>query len=410
MIRKIIVPIIVLALCGAITYGLVTSKPEVETKETPVFAPLVRALVVEPRTMTFTVEAQGTVVPRTESSLVARVAGQVEAVAPDFEVGGFFRRGEVLVRLDARDFELAVEQAAAQVAQAEVVLAQQEAEAEVAKEEWEELGVGEPSALTLRQPQVAQAKAALAAARAQLAKAELDLERTRIRAPFEGRVRQKSADLGQFLAPGTPVARIHGTDYAEIRLPVPDDALRFLDLDYGSQSAGSRTVEGPRVTLTTELAGELQSWQGRVVRSEGELDPRSRMLPLVARVEDPYGRRSTAEEGKPPLMVGLFVEATIEGMTRDRIFVVPRSALRPGDEVLVIDGEDRLRFRPVEVLRREGESLILSGGLEAGERVCVSPLDVAVDGMKVRVTLEEGETAAEETEPTTTDATEEVAS
>lgn len=384
MLRKVVLPLLVLALCSAITYGLVTSKPEVVTKETPLFAPLVRAEVVQAKSVTFTVAAQGTVLPRTESSLVARVGGQVEAVAPEFEVGGFFHRGEVLLRLDARDYELGVEQAAAQVAQAEVAVAQQEAEAAVAREEWSELGEGEPSALTLRQPQVAQAKAALAAARAQLAKAELDLDRTKIRAPFAGRVRQKSADLGQFLAPGTPVARIHGTDFAEIRLPVPDHELRFLDLPYGGA-----TDHGPAVTLTAVLAGEPQSWQGRVVRSEGELDPRSRMLPLVVRVDDPYGRRSGAGEDGPPLMVGLFVDATIEGVTRDGLFIVPRSALRQGDEVLVIDAEDRLRFRPVEVLRRDGDHVVLSHGLEAGERVCVSPLDVAVDGMKVRVTLEE---------------------
>ena len=379
MFRKILAPVVILALCGAITYGLVTSKPEVETRERPTYAPLVRVQTLASQTVEFDVVAQGTVVPRTESQLVAQVGGEVVEVSKSFEAGGFFRRGEVLLRLDRRDYELAVDQARSLVAQAEVALAQQQAEAEVAAAEWHELGEGEPSALTLRQPQVAQARAALAAAEAQLSRAELDLERTAIRAPYAGRVRQKSVDLGQFLARGTPLGRIHATDVAEVRLPVPDDELAFLDLDLGATSR-----PGPEVTLGAELAGRWQTWDGRVHRSEGELDPRTRMLPLVVRVEDPYGLRSK-DDGRSPLMVGLFVEATITGHSRDGLFVVPRSAIRDGDRVLVVDAEDRLRFRAVEVLRLQGDTAVLGDGIEAGERLCVSPLDVAVEGMTVRV-------------------------
>lgn len=383
MLKRILIPVIILTLCGAITYGLVATKPEVETRPTPTTVPLVSVESVDRQAVQFVVDAQGTVLPRTESTLVSRVAGEVVEIAPSFEVGGFFRQGQVLLRLDAKDYELTVDQAEAQVAQAELVLVQQEAEARIARDEWDSLGQGEASPLTLRQPQVAQAKASLAAAEAQLEKARLDLERTVIRAPFAGRVRAKLADRGQYLAPGTRVATVHAIDYAEVHLPVSVDELHYLDLPLAYRDGGS---QGPEVTLSARVAGRVQRWSGRIVRSEGEIDPRTRMLNLIARIEDPYGRRSASDSSTEgaPLMVGLFVDAEIHGRDQTDVAVLPRKVLRSDDQVLVVDAEDRLRFRTVEVLRTDGDQVIIGEGLQVGERVCVSNLDVVVDGMLVR--------------------------
>ena len=383
--KKIIFPIAVLLVSALATAALVRTRPQVETREVVTLAPLVRAMTVERRDLALDVRAQGTVLPRTETTLVAQVAGEVVAVSPRFEVGRFFARGEVLVELDRRDYQVAVRRARAQVAQARVQVEQQEAEAAVAAEEWSDLGgEGEPSPLVLRQPQVAQARSALAAAEAELEKAELDLERTRIRAPFAGRVRSKRVDLGQFVGPGTPLATVHATDYAEVRLPVPDDQLAFLELPFAYRNVGS-AQPGPAVVLLGRFGGEIHTWEGRIVRTEGELDPKSRMLNLVARIEDPYERAAEDPE-RPPLAVGMFVAAEIAGRPAAGVVVLPRSALRPGHEpqVLVVDGEDRLRFRDVEVLRLDREEAVIAAGLEAGERVCVSPLDVVTDGMEVR--------------------------
>ncbi len=386
-VKKAVIPIVIIAVSALATRALVRSKPQVETRSVEPLAPLVRVIEAARQDLVLDVRAQGTVLPRTETTLIAQVAGEVTRVSSNFETGGFFVRGDTLIELDPRDYQVAVRRARALLAQAQLLVVQQEAEAQVAIEEWQQLGEGEPSALVMRQPQVAQARAGLEAAEAELEKAELDLERTRIRAPFDGRVRAKRVDRGQFLTPGAPLATIHATDYAEIRLPVADDQLAYLDLPFAYRTAPrAASKAGPAVTLKASFGRELHSWQGRIVRTEGELDSRSRMLNLVARIEDPY-EPSATDPGRPPLAVGLFVEAEIEGRPAAGVIVLPRSALRPegdGYQLLVVDHDSRLRFRDVEVLRLDGEQATIGDGLEAGETVCISPLDVATDGMKVR--------------------------
>ncbi len=383
--KKLFLPILIIFLSALATWALVQSKPEVETQNVEPLAPLVSVQTVSFEDLTFDVNAQGTVLPRTETTLIAQVAGAVTSVSSHFETGGFFSRGEVLATLDKRDYEVAVRRASAQVAQAQLALVQQEAEAQLAVEEWQELGeAGEPSLLVTRQPQLAQARAGLEAARAELEKAELDLDRTRIRAPFDGRVRSKQVDRGQFLAPGTPLATIHATDYAEIRLPVPDDQLTYLALPFLHRDSKDKTP-GPEATLSASFGRQRYIWQGRIVRTEGELDSRSRMLNLVARVENPYDSGGHPE--RPPMAVGLFVEAMIRGRAADNVAVLPRVALRSTGEthqVLVVDNGDRLRFRDVEVRRLQGEQVVIGEGLVEGERVCVSPLEVVTEGMRVR--------------------------
>ena len=381
--KTLILPFLIVLLSALATWALVQTKPQIETRDVAPLAPLVRVQEAVRASLAFDVQAQGTVLPRTETTLIAQVAGAVISVSANFETGGFFSRGEVLARLDPRDYEVAVRRAEAQVAQAKLALVQQEAEAEVAIEEWQQLGEGEPSALVARGPQVAQARAALAAAEAELEKADLDLDRTHIRAPFDGRVRSKQVDLGQFLTPGAPLATVHATDYAEVRLPVPDDQLAYLDLPFTHRDSGRRP--GPEAVLWARFGQERHSWRGRIVRTEGELDSRSRMLNLVARVENPYD--SGGNPDRPPLAVGLFVEAEISGRPAEDVIVLPRSALRVnGDayQILVVDDEDRLRFRDVEVRRLQGEEAVIGQGLAEGERVCVSPLDIATEGMRVR--------------------------
>ncbi|MCP3959761.1 MAG: efflux RND transporter periplasmic adaptor subunit [bacterium] len=374
---------------GAMT--LVQSKEPVQTVRPEKVLPLVNVVPVRIDAVPLTVSAQGTVLPRTETTLASQVAAQVVAVSPHFEAGGFFERGEILVRLDRRDYELAVEGAGARVSQAELRLVQQQAEARVAAEEWRQLGDGEPDPLVLREPQMAEARAVLKAAEAELGMARLALERTAIRAPFAGRVRGTRVDVGQYLTPGEEVAQVHAIDYAEVRLPVPDRQLAFIDLPLAHQGDGN----GPIAHLSANFTGKHTAWQGRIVRAEGELDRRSRMMHLVARVEDPYGRKQT---GQPPMAVGLFVDAEIAGRTVVGA-LLPRAALRDGDRVLVVDADERLRWRDVDVLRTEKESVLISDGLETGERVCVSPLEVVVDGMEVRTAEIEGIVPASTTEP-----------
>jgi RND family efflux transporter MFP subunit len=348
----------------------------------------VRVVRAEPKAVQFVVRTQGTVVPRTESDLVPQVSGEVVWVSPDLVSGGFFEKNEALVRIERADYEVELQSTRAAVARTRSEFDRAQTELERQRRLKEE-GVASQARIDDAQNAYRVSEAALREARARLTRARRDLERTELRAPFEGRVRSEDVDPGQFANRGTPMATLYAVDYAEVRLPLPDRELRYLDLALGiPHGADGMASPGPEVRLRAEFAGREHVWMGRIVRTEGEIDARSRMVNVVARVEDPYDLHDASEQ--PPLAVGLFVEAEILGRTVEGVYPLPRAALRAGgggepDSVHVIDAEGRLRIRPVEVLRTERERVVITRGLEAGERVSLSPLRAVVDGMSVRV-------------------------
>ena len=345
-------------------------------------------ITVRPETVRLTVGAEGTVRPRTETEMAPEVSGRVVEISPSLAAGAFFEEGDVLLKIDPREYELEVVRSRAAVAQAELRVATEEQEAQVARKEWESLGEGEPTSLVLREPQIAEAKAALASARAALDRAKYDLERTIVRVPYAGRVWEKRVDRGQFVTRGSPIARIYSVDLAEVQLPIPDSELAFVDLPLAYRGRSGK-ANMPRVTVRATFAGKQHEWRGRIVRTEGEIDAQSRMVRAVAQIEDPYGY--TGHPGRPPLAVGMFVEAEIQGRWARNVVFLPRTALRAGDQVLVVDEESRMRFRPVEILRAETDRVIVRSGLKEGERVCDSILEAAVDGMKVRTVEQESD-------------------
>ena len=373
------VAIIVAAALGART--MVNLRPDAPTRPPMVIIPQVRVVEVELTEVTLTVKSQGTVEPRTQSQLVPEVSGRIIEVSPSFVAGGFFEAGDVLFKTDPHDYEQALVQRNAEVESARLHIAQEEAEAEVAQWGWDRGGTGQARSLTLREPQIASAKAELAAAKANLETAQRNLERTEVRAPFSGRVRQKNVDVGQFVTVGAPVARIYAVDAAEVRLPLPNEDLAYLDLPLNYRGESGR-IRGPAVTLRAEFAGRIHEWQGRIVRTEGEIDPQTRMVHVVAEVQNPYGRGP--DPTRPPLAAGMFVEAEIVGRTVEHVAIVPRAALRGPSQVLVVDVNRRLRFRDVEVLRATTNELFILGGLETGDRVNVSPVEAVSEGMEVR--------------------------
>jgi RND family efflux transporter MFP subunit len=229
-ILKIVLPLVLVVAGALIAVALVKNRSAPERLPPEVTWPLVRVQSIEFQDLRMTVKSQGTVNPRTESALVPEVSGRVIEISDSFVSGGFFAEGDVLLRIDPHDYEQALVQARAQVAQADLLLARELAEQEVANEEWEELGADDPApALTSRKLQVADAEARLSSAKAALVRAERDLERTAVQAPYEGRVREKHVDLGQFVNRGNAVGTLYAVDYAEIRLPLPDQDLAFLD-------------------------------------------------------------------------------------------------------------------------------------------------------------------------------------
>ena len=378
---RVVLPLAVLSVAVLAAVVLVRTRPPVATQPPTIEPPGVRVHQVTLDEVPLTVTSQGTVRPRTESQLVSEIAGRVIWVAPSFAEGGFFETNDVLVRIDTFDYEQAIVAARSQLAQARLMLAQEEAEADVAAREWAELGRGDPRALTLREPQLEDARASVAAAEANLERAERDLERAEIVAPYAGRVRRKNVDVGQFVTVGASVATIYAVDLAEVRLPLPDEELAFLDLPLSYRDSTNQRT--PAVTLRATFAGEIHEWDGRIVRTESEIDPVSRMVHVVAEVRDPYA--AGLNPNRPPLAVGMYVEAEIEGRTVRDVAVVPRAALRGAGQVVVVGADDRISFRSIDILRTTTETMYVREGLEPGELVAVSPLDAATDGMRVQL-------------------------
>lgn len=374
---KILLPVVILGLTGLAVFLLIKNKQEIKPEPVVEVIPLVEVMSVKPGPHKFKVRSQGEVTARTEIDLVGEVSGRIEWVAEGFADGGFFREGEPLLRIDRRDYEVAATQADAAVAQARVVLERELAEAKVAKKEWEALGKGQASALLLREPQLAQAQAGIRSAEAALDKATLDLARCEIKAPFSGRLRMKHAGIGQVISRGVPVARIYAVDFVEIRLPLPLDELAYLDFAIGENEPDHQ----PTARVTAELGGNRCEWPGKLIRTAGNIDGQTRMLTGVVRVDDPYGLNG--QKSRTPLPLGLFVDAEIDGREMMDVYRVPRAAMRGRDEVMVVDAEDRLRFREVEILRLLTSEALFTRGIEEGDRICVSLLDAPVDGMKV---------------------------
>lgn len=389
---KILLPILVL-LTGAVgAYAIVSHRPALETQSAKAEPPLVSVVRAEPQTVRLNVRSQGVVMPRNEIDWVAEVAGKVIRLNPDFVAGGFFETGEELVGLDPRDYDQAVLAAEAQLAEARRRLAQEEAEAEQARSEWQALGEGQPSPLILHEPQLAEARAKLKAAEADLVKARVQRSRCELHAPFAGRVLAKYVGLGQYVQPGEKLARVYATDVAEVRLPVSTDQLGYLDLALGRPNG--QGMVGPKVTFTTELGGAEQRWEGRIVRSEAQVDEETGLLHLVAAVREPY-----AQTYPQPLLAGLFVKAEIEGRIRDKLFVLPPGAINASQEAMLVDGNQRLHIRRLDILRHEADRVLVKSGLTEGDRVVISGVPVPVEGMRVRLEAgdarpEEGETAA----------------
>jgi RND family efflux transporter MFP subunit len=354
------------------------SGPKMQPQPPSAIPPLVRVVEAEPRAVQMTSHTHGTVVPRTESDLVPEVDGRVTAVSPSLVSGGFFNQGDVLLEIEPVDYEVALEQARAGLARAESDL--ENARKSLTRiQDLVRRGAASDSDRDDAANRERIAQATLREARARLSRAERDLDRTRLVAPYQGRVRNERVDVGQFVKRGNPVATIYAVDFAEVRLPIQDEELAFLDLPLG-YTGGESSIPIP-VTLRARFAGVEHEWLGEVVRTEGELDPATRMVHVVARVPEPYVSRN----GRPPLSVGLFVDADIQGKTLSDVVILPRSALRGGDQVLVVDQDERLRFRPVDVYRVAEEEVYIVGGLTMGERVCISPLQSTSDGMLVRV-------------------------
>ena len=367
----------------AIAFIMVRLRPEPPLREPPSRIPFVTTAPAVAEEGAIPVYGAGTVRPQAEIDVAAQVNGKVAWVNPAFQGGGRLRAGQVLFRIDDADYRNRVQQARANVAAQEVALLQADEDARIARAEYElfrkrhpEASSGEANPLTLREPQLAAARAGLARDSAALADAELALSRTEVLAPFNGIVRSEAVDLGQFVAAGQGVGRLYAADAVEVVVPVSDaEAALIPDLWRLSAGDGNRRV---RTTVSAEYGEQNHEWEGYVDRAEAALDEQTRTIDVIVRVPGPFSGTG------PPLLVGQFVEVRIEGVAPERYFTVPRAALRTGNEVWALRANNLVTIVPVKVLQRSDEVVYVTGALEADQAVVVSGIQIATDGMVVR--------------------------
>ena len=393
---KYLLPVAVIAVALLSAKFIGANKPEPEVRDTQVSMAKVDATRLSRTRYPVVIRSQGLVQPTLANTLVPAVAGTVIDINDAFVVGGTFASGDILLEIDPQDYEIALKQAQANLAQADAQLLEQEALADQAKVEWQSMGRrGKPSPLNLRVPQLAAASANRDAALAQVRQAELDLERTRVVAPYNGMVSERLVDPGQFVARGAPVGTIHSTHAVDIRLPLSNRQLTYLNMPSSmspssmspssmspsSMSDSGASVAAPNVELSASIGTSQQLWTGSLIRAEG-IDATTQQLNVIARIQDPY------TQSDRPLRVGQFVQALIEGQVLEDVFVIPRAALREEREVLVIDKNDEIQRRAVVVAWSDDDVAAIRDGLEEGEVLVLTPMSTVSDGTPVRATID----------------------
>jgi RND family efflux transporter MFP subunit len=383
MLSRIILPIVIIAISTAAAVWMFMHKDPPQTIDKKPPSMLVDVMRVHAANEKITVKTQGSVTPRTQTTLISEVSGLITEVSAAFVAGGFFSKGDVLVRIDDRNYRAEVKRAQAAVRAAETNVTRETGLADYAREDWERAQSVLRSSkaatdLAMRKPQQAEALASLEFAKADLEKREGDLDRTVIRAPYDGLVREKRADIGQFVNSGTPLAVTFSVEVAEIRLPLPDSQLPYLNLDEHELVQG----RGPGVVLSANIGGQLNSWQGRIIRTEGIFDERSRVLYLVAQIDDPYNRYS--QKWQHSLRMGTFVEAAIEGKRLDNVIRLPRTALRRDNKIWTVSDNDTLRPVTVEIAHADEQSVLIRSGLISGQLICLTVPENPFPGTPVR--------------------------
>ena len=373
---KYLRPLIIIGIStviAAVLYMLGQISPDAIQEKDPMD---VNVQILTPIDYQIKIKSTGTTTPITQTVLTSEVGGEVIYRSKKFSEGSSVISGEILAKIDDTDLQLQYKNALLQLASAEVQFAVQQAEAEIAQEAWDQVGEGIPQELTTKKPQLKQAKAALEVAKAQVQSAEKKLNKTEITAPYTGRIQNINIDLGSTIIPGQPVGSMYTSNEIEVTLSVKDSDLQFLDIpmDGRKLNPDQKSI----VVIKSLYKGEMQEWAGNLERVDGVIDPMTRMIKLIANFKNNF-----IEETKPILPIGLFVEAEINGKQLEDIFMIPNSALTPNDELLFLNQDDALEIRKVSILTKMKNHILVKEGMKAGERVVVSKLSIATNGMLV---------------------------
>ena len=392
MLKKLL-PFVIIAASLVVAVTLSMTRPDAEQNEPLQLSVVVDAITVSAQDAYISVSSQGTVAPRTQTTLVSEVSGRVVEVSPAFVAGGFFNEGDVLIKLDDQNYLAAVSRAQASVASANSQLEQEKGQGDVAQREWDRMSAEEQSRIRakefyLRKPQLQEAVARLESAQADLQQAVTDLNKTTIIAPYDGLVSSKNTDIGQYVTTGASIAETFAVDYAEGRLPIPESKISFLDLPShtGNLNAADNMQSAPEVDLVSTIGNEDYHWIGKLSRTEGVLDTRTRVLYSVVQIADPYNIYNDNNEwNTQPLRIGTYVNATIRGRLLKNVIVLPRYTLQSNNMIWTADTEGRLRPKTVEVLTINGDDVYISAGLETGDRVVLTRLENPLNGASVQI-------------------------
>lgn len=379
--QKIIVPAVIIIVTLLLVMFIKGNPPKATRFASPPKAKI-NVVVKHLQLIDYPVEIDsfGTVKPRTQSMLVAQVAGQIIDINEQFREGGFFDKGDVLLQLDDRDLKAEVKSAQASLLNAEQSLLEEQARGRQALTDWQRLGnESKPSILVLRKPQLAAAQAQVLSAQAQLEKAQLNLERTKIKAPYAGRVLNRSVDLGQVVSNNMQLATIYATDSVEIRLPIKNKDLPFINLPEQYRD-GAKNLSGSVVNFTSDLIGE-QQWQGQLIRTEGAIDESAQQLYVVAKINDPY---KSTKDNQYPVKIGQYVKAKINGKVAPQVLVIPNNAIYQGSYVYVVEN-GTLQRKSIALAWQNAQQSIVSEGLEAGSQLVLTPLGQVSSGTPVQI-------------------------
>ena len=345
----------------------------------------IKVITLVPQNYQIKLDSFGTVKPRTESALVAQVSGQIIAVSDTFREGGFFNKGDVLVTLDDRDYQADLKIAEAGILTAKKVLSEEQAKVKQALEDWQRLGNGKKAnALVLREPQLAAAKAQLLSAQAKYERANLSLERTKIVAPYAGRILQKQVDVGQVVSMNSKLAEIFATDHVEIRLPLHNSDLRFINLPEQYSDKISKTNKLNNVILTSDL-GTHSTWQGQLIRTEGSIDNNAQQLYVVAQIDDPFKQHLNANNKRTmSLKIGQYLEAKISGKLLHKAMIIPNTSIYQGSYVYTVD-KGMLQRRTIVIAWQNDHQALISSGLSFGQKLVLTSLGQVSSGTRVKV-------------------------
>lgn len=374
ILRRVLPPVLILIVFIGLAGLLMSTQEAPEQKEDEIPVPIVDVISVNQQTVSLDLPSYGVVAPKNKTQLVTEVQGRMFTISDKFVAGGIVKRGDKLAEIEPSDYEADLMQAQATLAQANALLDEEIARGQVAKNDWDDYDSGPAPELGLRLPQLKQEQANVKFAEAALARAQRNLERTVIRAPFDGIIKARNVDLGQYVTLGTNLGELYDTRTAEIRLPLANNELAYLE-----------SIDNPdtEVILSATLAERTVTWTGKIVRSEGVIDAENRMVYLVAEIQDPYQRKHQ-QSGQLPLKYGSFVTAVIKGRTVDGIVKLPRHIVRD-DRVAVVGADNKIEMRHVNVVRTDIESVYIKDSLADGERISLTNISNMVTGQLVKV-------------------------